>query len=204
MVKNARKEREYQRRLKEIINAALDVFYNKGYFGATIDEIAQKAGYAKASLYYYFKNKEEIFKKLIFLSMDSMLRDIEKISSEEPDPRKAINEIIEYLIKVNVKQKGFFKVYYHIRPFIDEILSEDERKKARQMMESISKKIEEIIDKGYKMGYFRYDSSHGTGLILMGMLSGIIYHSSNLIGRGIDLNTILQISKQIITKGIEK
>jgi AcrR family transcriptional regulator len=45
---------------KKIINAAYSIFYKKGYHSSTMDDIANEVGVSKASLYSYFKSKEEI------------------------------------------------------------------------------------------------------------------------------------------------
>ena len=47
-------------RRRKIMEVASEVFGRKGYGGATISEIAGKAGLAEASIYQYFKSKEEI------------------------------------------------------------------------------------------------------------------------------------------------
>jgi AcrR family transcriptional regulator len=45
---------------KRIIDAAYVIFYNKGYHNSTMDDIAGEVGVSKASLYSYFKSKEEL------------------------------------------------------------------------------------------------------------------------------------------------
>lgn len=56
-----RKEREKEKRIKDIVSAAEDVFFSKGYENASMDEIAAKAELSKGTLYIYFKSKEELF-----------------------------------------------------------------------------------------------------------------------------------------------
>ena len=52
---------EYKKIAKEkITNAAYNVFTNKGYHKTTMDDVANEVGVSKASLYSYFKSKEEI------------------------------------------------------------------------------------------------------------------------------------------------
>ena len=50
---------------QKILDAATQVFSEKGFYGARVDEIAVRAGVNKAMLYYYFKNKEKLFEELI-------------------------------------------------------------------------------------------------------------------------------------------
>jgi TetR/AcrR family fatty acid metabolism transcriptional regulator len=44
----------------DIINAAMEVLANQGYYDATISDIAEKAGVADATIYEHFKNKEDL------------------------------------------------------------------------------------------------------------------------------------------------
>lgn len=53
-----RKERDRQRRIREIVDAAEVVIFSKGYKNATMDEIAEQAELSKGTLYLYFKSKE--------------------------------------------------------------------------------------------------------------------------------------------------
>lgn len=58
---------------ERISKAAQELFSSKGIEAATVSEIADRAGYSKATLYVYFKNKEEIVGYLAYKSME-MLR----------------------------------------------------------------------------------------------------------------------------------
>jgi AcrR family transcriptional regulator len=49
-----------------IINAAEKVFFQKGFFTATMQEVAKAAGMSKPSLYFYFKNKEELYMAITY------------------------------------------------------------------------------------------------------------------------------------------
>jgi TetR/AcrR family transcriptional regulator len=60
-----RKEREKLRQRKEMLDAALDVFLEKGYHNVSMHEIAVKAEFAIGTLYKFFKNKEDLYKTLV-------------------------------------------------------------------------------------------------------------------------------------------
>ena len=65
MGSSARKEREKQMRRQAILDAARQVIGSKGFRGATMEEIAEKADYKPATLYRYFESKDEILASLI-------------------------------------------------------------------------------------------------------------------------------------------
>ena len=49
----------------KIIDNAITLFYEKGYYGTTLDDIAKSVNIKKASLYYHYDNKEEIYRKSV-------------------------------------------------------------------------------------------------------------------------------------------
>lgn len=60
-----------------IIEAAIKVFAETGYHEAKISKIAEIAGIATGSIYLYFKNKEEILKKIFFMLWERLAKDLE-------------------------------------------------------------------------------------------------------------------------------
>jgi TetR/AcrR family transcriptional regulator len=56
-----RREREKSERRELILRAAIDVYMKEGYHGTTMDKIAEIAELSRATLYLYFKTKDEIF-----------------------------------------------------------------------------------------------------------------------------------------------
>ena len=55
-----RREKQ-QRTRKSLLHAATQIFCQRGLEGASIDEVAQAAGYTKGAFYANFKSKEELF-----------------------------------------------------------------------------------------------------------------------------------------------
>lgn len=74
-------EPRYQRRKedrpREIAEAAFEVFAEKGYASARVDDVARRAGVSKGLMYLYFKTKEDLFKavvkSVIIRRVDSLL-----------------------------------------------------------------------------------------------------------------------------------
>ena len=63
MVRKTKEEAENTRR--EILKAALEVFYQKGYSRTTFDEIAARINLTKGAVYWHFKNKPELLVEII-------------------------------------------------------------------------------------------------------------------------------------------
>ena len=71
-------QRRADERPREICAAALDVFAEKGFAAAKLDEIARRAGVSKGTLYLYFKDKAELFRAVV---RDAIAPNVEAITS---------------------------------------------------------------------------------------------------------------------------
>jgi TetR/AcrR family transcriptional regulator len=60
-----RRERRKEARPKELLDAALDLFVEKGFAATRAEEVAHRAGVSKGTLFLYFPTKEELFKAVI-------------------------------------------------------------------------------------------------------------------------------------------
>lgn len=71
-------QRRAEDRPREICAAALEVFAEKGFAAAKLDEIARRAGVSKGTLYLYFKDKEDLFRAVV---RSAIAPDIDAITS---------------------------------------------------------------------------------------------------------------------------
>jgi AcrR family transcriptional regulator len=78
-----RKERERQRREKEIMDAAEEVFIEKGFDAMTMDEVAKRADFTKRTVYAYFPGKEDLACAIVTRAV-SHLNDIFERAVSEP------------------------------------------------------------------------------------------------------------------------
>lgn len=64
-VRDPKWQRRSEDRPREICAAALDVFADKGFAAAKLDEIARRAGVSKGTLYLYFEDKQDLFRAVV-------------------------------------------------------------------------------------------------------------------------------------------
>jgi len=72
----ARWRRRKDARPAEILDAALAVFAEKGYAAARMDDIAQRAGVTKGTIYLYFESKEAVFRGLVQESIGATIQGV--------------------------------------------------------------------------------------------------------------------------------
>lgn len=91
-----RKSRQQRRR--ELLLAARDVFVEKGFQAATVDDIVAKAGVARGTFYLYFDDKSAVFEALVD---DFLQRIADAVKSIDLDP-KAPPPIVQ--LRANIRR----------------------------------------------------------------------------------------------------
>jgi len=96
------KRQEEQRKLRKqsILDGALKVFKTHGIEKTTMDEIALESGFGKATLYYYFASKDEVFIAIMEDGWKKLWEGIESKIVEELDPRKKFMGIIKTMANI--------------------------------------------------------------------------------------------------------
>lgn len=136
----------------EIINSASLLFDRYGARKTTMEDIAREVGKGKSTLYYYFKNKEEVFASVLRYEFDTLASEVLEASSEKPDARQVMASFI----------KELFVRIHQFRNLKSCLLGEvDGRSKATadRILEEFTlwelTMIKEILSKGIAEGSFR-------------------------------------------------
>jgi TetR/AcrR family transcriptional regulator len=85
MEKAKRKEREFNMRRSEILDAAVKVFSAKGFYTATVAEIAAASGFAIGTLYQFFDGKEQLYTAMLTEKLATMYTGIRTAVDGEAD-----------------------------------------------------------------------------------------------------------------------
>jgi AcrR family transcriptional regulator len=70
----------------EIVHAALQVFAEKGFAAARLDDIARRAGVSKGALYLYFETKEDLFRAVVDQAIAPNLAAVRAMMAAHPGP----------------------------------------------------------------------------------------------------------------------
>ena len=104
-------ERELRR--KRILEGALEVFHKKGLEGATMDEIANEAGFGKATLYYYFTSKEEVFCAIMEKGWKPLWEEIEGIIHEqEVSAHDLFLDALSKVVKIILQDQNLYRFLF--------------------------------------------------------------------------------------------
>ena len=165
-----RKLKERKVRQDLILDGALQVFKSKGIEGSTMDEIALEAGFGKATLYYYFKSKEEVFSAILTNGWKSLWNNLEPVISEDnKSPRDTFVNIL-LCISDNVRSRpGLYEFLFNAPKKIN-FDSQD----WRPYQERIYSVISTLLEEGIKLGEFPKSKPEVLFKALGGLFMGLV------------------------------
>ena len=136
----------------EILNAAQELFYEKGYEKATTREISQKVGISKAALYHHFTNKEEILFKICLRAADELINNMKRAISRNknldvPLKEKLKDIMLEYATTY-LKNKNFNKILLHEIEFLSPEKKRVILDKETENVHQLRNFLKELMDQG--------------------------------------------------------
>jgi TetR/AcrR family fatty acid metabolism transcriptional regulator len=135
----------------KIINAAIVVFSNRGFYNSTVADVAREANVADGTIYLYFKNKEDLLISIFEHSMDFFIQaglvEIEKIES----PLEKLKSFVSLHLKLVQKNQD-----------LAQVIQIELRQSSKFMKEYRNEKffeylgiVQSILEDGQKQGCFR-------------------------------------------------
>ncbi len=158
----------------EILDKSLELFANQGYFGTSMDDIAQAVGIKKASLYSHYSGKESIFTAVFnnILEDYSMFINDLTVCDEKINYLEKLKNIFSGYVKncKNNDKMVFWDRYYYYPPAYlkDYILT-----KTYEIEMLFINKITSIIEQGIKKGELKNKSANDMALSFYYMMIGI-------------------------------
>lgn len=178
---------------ENIASAAQLLFMDKGIDATSMDEIAKAAGYSKATLYVYFKNKEEIIGVLVLDSMKKLHDYLSAVLEQEGTTRSKYQLLCYALVKYQEEFPFYFKTALEkINIDFENKSYLPEEKETFDVGEQINEKIKQFLLIGIEKGEIRKDIKiKPTIFTFWGMLSGFIQTAANkesYIAKGLKLS----------------
>lgn len=144
-------KKDAQKRKKEIMTAAGELFHEKGYLNTTTQDIIKKVGISRGLLYYHFKSKEDILYQIVEGYLQPLIKRFENITQNEKlDPIEKVIEFInntiiseeqakpeDYTLKntIHLPENSYMidrinhKLSYEMTKYFTEIIKEGNEKK---------------------------------------------------------------------------
>jgi AcrR family transcriptional regulator len=106
-------ESRFDRRLGKILLHATEVFYEKGYEGASMRDLARSSGMSLSGLYYYFESKEKLLYLIQKHTFSTILERLRERLNEVSDPEQRIRVFILNHLEYFLANRKSMKVLSH-------------------------------------------------------------------------------------------
>jgi TetR/AcrR family transcriptional regulator len=167
-------EKAFERK-EELLEAALDEFTRNSFEEASLNTIIQQAGISKGSFYYHFKNKEDLYIRLLKRAFDAKWRFIALKSSQISDSAAQTDlfEHIKIQARLGVEFAIAYPKYYRLGRMFSGELGRPIYEIGLKALEAESEnKINQLVDRAMENGCIREEFSRDfvqrvLGFILM-------------------------------------
>jgi TetR/AcrR family transcriptional regulator len=168
-----------EERPKQILDAALAVFAERGLAAARLEDIAKRAGVSKGTIYLYFANKEELFREVVRDTVIAFIERGEARFAAEGDPIRALDVWMEghwNWIRSDVFPAMHRLVNSELRDFPDlyEFYAVEVVGRAQRL-------VCEVLERGMETGVFRRTDALVAARMLSALLvtHGTWYHQKH-------------------------
>jgi AcrR family transcriptional regulator len=155
-----------RRRSPEIIDAAARVFAERGFHGATTQDIADVLGIRQASLYYYFSSKEAALEVVCLKGVEGFFDAAKAIAAGPGNAAKRLSLLIESHLSPLVERGNYVRVFLNERQH----LPSECRRRIGRWSRGLERIFEQVIHEGIESGEFQTDLDvRMTALAILGM-----------------------------------
>jgi TetR/AcrR family transcriptional regulator, cholesterol catabolism regulator len=102
-----------QRREREILEAAVRIFHERGYANTSVQDIADAVGILKGSLYYYIDSKEDLLFRVLSDVHEDARGIVDQIQALDGPPLEKLREYVRSHIEYSASNLTQIAVYYH-------------------------------------------------------------------------------------------
>jgi len=162
----------------QILRTAADLFRERGYRASTLDDIARRLGMSKASLYAYFRAKDEMLAAISRETIESFTRELALVLRSTLAPEEKLRRVVRQHVRFVIANRSFLTVFFSEEASLP-------ARYARQLAaqkDRYDKGVESIVADGVRRGAFRDVPPRLVVFGLLGMLNWL-YKWYNPAGR---------------------
>ena len=175
-LKERRRTKRIERRRAEIIDAAKRIFVAGEYASVTIDDIAEAAAVSRATIYLYFKSKQDVYAAMVFHDLDLMISGLTASFDRADSVRNNLFRMATaYMNFFRVHPEYFTTLSFFFMPGRKETLPPEVAGRIDKRLNEGVLTIEEAISLGISRGEARPIDARAATLSLWGQWMGNAY-----------------------------
>ena len=115
-----------KKREEELLSAAKRLFSEKGFYETTVSDIVETLGIARGTFYQYFRNKDDIYRRVLELVVRELSNRLKLVSPE--NPVEQLKENLRAVLKLMVEDRELASIVlyhpYRLNPEFDAVLND--------------------------------------------------------------------------------
>lgn len=207
--------KEAEERKNEILDAVDTLFSQKGFDGTSTNDILEKVGIARGTLYYHFKSKEDILDALIERYLIRLLSVAREIAADQSQP---VNDrLIRVVMALNINQGSGREMILQMHKPQNALMHQ---KIQKAILRGVTPILSELIKEGIERGQFQTpypyecmemvmtytnavfdDDMELTDAELNGRVQAFIFNMERLVGA--EKESLLPYLLQVFDRGTE-
>jgi AcrR family transcriptional regulator len=157
-----------------IATAAKEVFAEWGYQRATLEEIAQHAGMSKATIYLYYKNKDDLFLHVVEELVTTVMAATAQEAETSKPPLEKLSAMVRNKLEFYERERDFFRIYLNEKHGL-EVAPRDPHKRAlREMYLQEVETVTKVLQEGIDAGVLRPIDSRRLAFFLQEMMNSVL------------------------------
>lgn len=191
---------------KRILEAARDVFFRNGFMSANLDEMAEKAGVAKGTLYRYFESKADLYVAVLTNNHEIFLEEMRAAGQEGETALERIRSIARFYFAHWMDHPDYFLIFWAVdnESVIGE-LPNDELEKISEFWERNLNVIHDALVYGVERSEFVECDTWEVATMLWSVADSLIESDSTRARRQIrrrPLEPLFMHAVDVIMRGI--
>lgn len=166
---------EHEKRKREILDKALDIFMEEGYEDVTFQKIADRCGITRTTLYIYFKNKREIFLWSIKQLTEEIESSLLAIAQADNIPvKERLHKILYTILDTCAENRRLFTVTLTYLLQLKKT-GKDPAVRVRRRILRLRHLLSTVIIEGINTGEFKPVNVHNTNELLYSIIESAIF-----------------------------
>ena len=152
---------------ERILEEAVKLFYERGFSGTTLDDIAAKLGVTKPFIYTHFRSKVELLEAVCRPTIEMSLDAIAKAAEKRGPPAERLHNGVVDFTKVVLQRQANIAVYFRE----EKHLSESGLAEINGLRKRFDRVLSDLIEEGTTAGVFQVPDIRVAALAIGGMVS---------------------------------
>lgn len=168
---------DHEAKKKQIMQAAIKIFNEKGFAGARITDIAIKAAISRTTIYQYFRSKEHLFEEIVDFVLDDIEKDMKSIiDNADLTFYDKVTEIVRNVIMKHNYTSVFLTLLSNWE--LESSTTDAKYRLLEKYNNELQVRIEKLVEQAVIKGEISNVCYRSTKVVIHSLLTGLIRHLS--------------------------